>query len=212
MTKKTESVGDERIALLRRMEKKLRQEWQTPEPLFAPLHAQYGFTLDAAACPQNAKVGRYCGPVCPADDGSPTSSLWREQVHVDGLKADWGEDRVFVNPGFSSCELWAAKCRHEVRERDCPLAVMICHVSTGVKWWRHCKTASEIIFLEGRVNFDAPTELAELYQATKTKPAGNTRDTAVIVWRKELVGWEQMAQGPRHIYWDWKAAAQKGGE
>ena len=34
-------------------------EWETPQPFFDALHAEFGFTLDVAATSTNAKCPRY---------------------------------------------------------------------------------------------------------------------------------------------------------
>src|SRR5688572_7206513 len=55
---------------------------RTPAALFRKLHAEFGFTLDAAASDVNALCPRY---------------FTRDQ---DALGQDWGTDVVWLNPPF----------------------------------------------------------------------------------------------------------------
>jgi phage N-6-adenine-methyltransferase len=64
---------------------------ETPVEFFAPLHERFGFTLDVAALPHNAKLPRYFTP---------------EQ---DGLAQSWGGERVWCNPPYSDIEPWVRK-------------------------------------------------------------------------------------------------------
>lgn len=49
-----------------------KNNWETPQELFNALHAEFGFTLDAAASDDNHKLPRYY------------------TAETDGLKQDWG--------------------------------------------------------------------------------------------------------------------------
>lgn len=48
--------------------------------VFEPLHERFGFTLDVAASPQNAKLPRYF------------------TIEDDGLERSWAGERVWCNP------------------------------------------------------------------------------------------------------------------
>ena len=43
-----------------------KQDWTTPDALFEPINAEFGFTLDAAANAANARAENF---FCAADDG-----------------------------------------------------------------------------------------------------------------------------------------------
>lgn len=60
-----------------------RQDYETPQALFDKLNQRYGFTIDAAASPENAKLDRY----------------WTEED--DALTKSWSGERVFVNPPYN---------------------------------------------------------------------------------------------------------------
>ena len=72
--------------------------WETPPALFAQLHEEFGFTVDAAASAENTKVERY----------------W--SVADDGLRQSWAGERVFAYPPSNDCEMWTQKAVAE-RER-----------------------------------------------------------------------------------------------
>lgn len=61
----------------------------TPPELFDPLMERFGFTLDVAAAPHNAKCERFY------------------TLEDDGLKQPWGLDRVWCNPPYNARDLAA---------------------------------------------------------------------------------------------------------
>lgn len=60
----------------------LREDWRTPPDLFAALHREFNFTVDAAATPANALLPRF---------------FTREN---DAFAQDWRGERVFCNPPY----------------------------------------------------------------------------------------------------------------
>ena len=61
------------------------EEWATPRKLFDELNAEFGFTLDPCATPENAKCERY---------------FTKEQ---DGLSQPWGGQYFVTLPTGSKC-------------------------------------------------------------------------------------------------------------
>ena len=57
--------------------------WATPQDFFNNLNAEFNFTLDPCALPDNAKCSKFYTP---------------EQ---NGLKQDWSNETVFCNPPYS---------------------------------------------------------------------------------------------------------------
>lgn len=89
---------------------------ETPWDFFAPLHDRFGFTIDVAALPHNAKCERFYTP----DD--------------DGLARSWRDERVWCNPPYSDLLSWVGKAR---RERQAELIVMLVPANrTEQKWWQ----------------------------------------------------------------------------
>lgn len=110
---------------------KIGDTWETPGWLFARLDREFGFKLDAAAAPYNAKLDRYC---------------------VDGLADDW-EDPTYCNPPYSRPGDWVAKAATEA-ERGIT-SVLLIPASTGTGWWfDYVVKADEIRFLRGRLKYE----------------------------------------------------------
>jgi len=112
----------------------------TPED-FAPLHARFGFTIDAAAAEHNARLDRY----------------WT--MRDDALRQPWLGERVWVNPPYSNIEPWIRKAWLEHYAAD--LIVMLLPANrTEQQWWqrhvepyRDAEFGLRIEFLPGRMRF-----------------------------------------------------------
>ena len=108
-------------------------DWETPAELFAELNAEFGFTLDACASVDNAKVkANYY------DSG--------------GLALPW-EGIVWCNPPYGRViGAWVRKGR-ESAERGA-MVVMLLPSRTDTRWWHDdVMKASEIRFIRGRLRF-----------------------------------------------------------
>lgn len=114
-----------------------RQDWETPQDLFAPLHAEFGFTLDAAASPPNAKAATY---------------FTEDQ---DGLRQDWGRHVVWLNPPYGSKSRlsdWVRKSYQASRAGATVVALI--PARTNTVWFHdYCLGAAEVRFLKGRPKF-----------------------------------------------------------
>lgn len=116
----------------------------TPE-VFDPLHERYGFTLDVAAAPHNAKVARHF------------------TIDDDGLAQSWAGERVWCNPPYSDIAPWVRKA-HEEHAAGCPLIVMLLPANrTEQVWWqelvepyRDRPGGVRTEFLRGRLRFLKP--------------------------------------------------------
>lgn len=117
----------------------------TPED-FAPLHARYRFTVDAAASSANARLPRY----------------WT--AADDALEQSWAGERIWCNPPYSHPNLarWVAKAWREWN-RGAELIVMLVPANrTEQQWWQRwvepCRDrgALRTEFLPGRMRFIAP--------------------------------------------------------
>ena len=69
-----------------KMNVKGNDNFETPQELFNQLDAIFNFTVDAACTSENCK--------CPKG--------YYYDKGQDGLYADWGGERVFCNPPFST--------------------------------------------------------------------------------------------------------------
>ncbi len=119
------------------------RHWRTPDEVYLPLEAEFGFTLDPCATPESAKCARY---------------FTEEQ---DGLAQDWSGDRVFMNPPYGR-EIYAwAKKAWEEQQRGA-LVVGLLPASTDLTWWGDYvwehgadqpREGVTVRWLQGRVRF-----------------------------------------------------------
>ena len=115
-----------------------KQEWETPDALFAALDAEFDFTLDAAATPENAKCRDYLTAEC------------------DALAVPWA-GRVFLNPPYGTrIGRWVEKAYREAQRG----ATVVCLLpaSTETRWWHaYAMRAQEIRLIRGRLRFSRHT-------------------------------------------------------
>lgn len=112
------------------------REWATPPEVFDPLHAEFGFTLDACATAANAKLPRYFTEV------------------ENGLEQDWSGERVFLNPPYGrEIYPWTRKAR--LSAASGALVVGLLPASTDLAWWHEDVVAAgaEVRYIRGRVRF-----------------------------------------------------------
>ncbi len=109
-------------------------EWETPPDLFAELDAEFGFTLDVAALPDNAKCEEFFTP------------------GEDGLKQEW-TGVCWMNPPYGlALREWVKKAYESSQQG----ATVVCLVParTDTLWWQdYVQGKAEVRFLRGRVKF-----------------------------------------------------------
>lgn len=107
----------------------------TPDGLFALLDEEFGFTVDVAAAPDNAKCERF---YTEADNG---------------LTQDWTGEVVWMNPPYSNIEPWTAKAVAESRAGA--VVVGLLPVRTDLLWFHRdvLDAGAEVRFCRGRVKF-----------------------------------------------------------
>ena len=110
-----------------------KHDWQTPPEVFAPLHEEFGFTVDAAASADNAMLPRF----------------WT--VESDGLAQPWAGERVWCNPPYGRMQRqWIEKAY----KREAEVAVLLLPSRTDtVAWHNWVLPAAEVRFLRGRIRF-----------------------------------------------------------
>ncbi len=133
--------------------------WSTPQWLYDQLHKEFNFTLDPCATDFNHKCDKY---------------FTKEQ---DGLKQDWGEDTVFINPPYGrEVGKWVKKA-FETHKAYNNTLVMLLPARTDTRWFHeyiYCK--AEIRFLKGRLKFgesknSAPfPSMVVVYRGINRKP------------------------------------------
>ncbi|AEG14390.1 DNA N-6-adenine-methyltransferase [Desulfofundulus kuznetsovii DSM 6115] len=110
-------------------------EWETPQTFFDALDAEFHFTLDVCARPENAKCARFFTP---------------EQ---DGLRQSWAGETCWMNPPYGrEIGRWVEKAYNEARRGAVVVALL--PARTDTRWWhRYVMRAAEIRFVEGRLKF-----------------------------------------------------------
>ena len=116
-----------------------KDDWETPQEFFDALDAEFHFTLDACATPENAKCARYFTP---------------EQ---DGLRQDWQGETVWCNPPYSQKKpgqkAWIQKC-HDEAQKPGTTCVMLIPARTDTKaFHEYIYRQAEVRFVRGRLKF-----------------------------------------------------------
>jgi phage N-6-adenine-methyltransferase len=114
-----------------------RNTWATPPALFAQLHQEFKFTVDACAHAWNAKLPYYWSPA------------------QDGLMQSWQGHTVWCNPPYGKglIEPWVRKAL----TRQADTAVLLVPSRTDTDWFQACLSAKvEQRFLPKRVHFVPP--------------------------------------------------------
>jgi phage N-6-adenine-methyltransferase len=115
-----------------------KQDWTTPDELFESVSSEFDFTLDAAADSINTRCSKFF------------------TVADDGLKQDWGEHCVWLNPpyGESGGKLsdWIKKAAHAAAKGA--TVVMLIPARTNTSWFHDiCLRYGEVRFIRGRPKF-----------------------------------------------------------
>lgn len=111
-----------------------RKDWETPPDLFAEYDAEFGFTLDVCATPENAKCERYFTP------------------SHNGLDQAWGDNVCWMNPPYGR-EIGAWMHKADLAARQGATVVCLVPARTDSAWWHDYAMKGEIRFLRGRVKF-----------------------------------------------------------
>ena len=118
--------------------------WATPQDFFDELNAEFNFTLDPCATPENAKCVKYY------------------TIEDDGLRQDWQGETVFYNPPYGrEISRWVKKCCEEA-EKPNTTVVMLIPARTDTAWFHDYiyHKAKEIRFVRGRLKFGNSTNSA----------------------------------------------------
>ncbi len=106
----------------------------TPQSFFDRLDAEFDFTLDVCALPENAKCSRFFTP------------------ESNGLAQRW-DGVCWMNPPFfrGRVSLWLAKAVNEVRENGCTVVAFV-HSAFDTKCWHdYALRSAEIRFMRGHL-------------------------------------------------------------
>jgi phage N-6-adenine-methyltransferase len=114
----------------------------TDPAVFAALHARFGFTLDVAAEPHNAKLPRYFTPI------------------DDGLRQSWRGETAWCNPPYSDIRPWIEKAWVEQATAR-GIVLLVPANRTEQRWWQELVeprrdsfgSPLQVEFLPGRMRF-----------------------------------------------------------
>lgn len=142
--------------------------WATPQSLFDELNAEFAFTLDVCALPENAKCNRYFTP------------------ETDGLTQAW-LGSCWMNPPYGrTIGQWVGKAYESALQG----ATVVCLLPsrTDTQWWHEYVTkADEVRFVRGRVRFGNATASAPFPSAIvvfRGKREVTTRWTRGVFFRR----------------------------
>lgn len=118
-----------------------RGDWETPQAFYDLVDAEFGFTLDAAASPENAKAPDFY------------------TIEDDALSRLW-QGTVWVNPPYGrGMDAWVRKGYEASRGGATVVMLIPARTDTGY-WHEFCMKASEIRLIRGRLVFVGASENA----------------------------------------------------
>ena len=111
--------------------------WATPQAFFDQLNAEFHFTLDPCATPENAKCRKFF------------------TIEDDGLRQSWGGYCVFCNPPYGrAIGQWVRKCYEESLKPD-TVVVMLIPARTDTSYFHdYIYHKAELRFIRGRLHFN----------------------------------------------------------
>lgn len=132
--------------------------WSTPQAVFDILDAEFRFSLDACADPENAKCARYY------------------TAEQDGLVQPWSGN-VWCNPPYGrSIAAWIKKGYDSATHGA--TVVMLIPSRTDTRWWHGWVMHGEIRFLRGRLKFGGAVNPAPFPSAVVVFRPGHNYDTS----------------------------------
>lgn len=117
-------------------------DWATPQDFFDKLNAEFNFTLDVCALPENAKCKEYYTP------------------EIDGLTQPW-TGRVWCNPPYGrQVGEWVRRAVFAA-VGGAEVVVMLLPARTDTRWFHdYIYGKAEIRFIKGRLKFGGATNAA----------------------------------------------------
>jgi site-specific DNA-methyltransferase (adenine-specific) len=144
-----------------------REDWGTPQTLFDQLHAEFRFTLDVCASPENTKCARY---------------FTRQE---DGLAQAWAGEVCWMNPPYGrGVAAWVRKAYESAQAG----ATVVCllKATPDTQWWHIYVPYAEVRFLPGRLTFAGSRQRAPFPSALVIfRPPGGPQ----TLHQEEIVGW-----------------------
>ena len=110
--------------------------WCTPQDFFDKLNKEFNFTLDPCATEKSTKCKKYFTAI------------------DDGLKQDWNNNIVFVNPPYGrNISKWVKKCYEESLKEN-TIVVLLIPSRTDTRYFHeYILGKAEIRFIKCRLTF-----------------------------------------------------------
>lgn len=138
---------------------KSRDDWETPQHVFAALDLEFGFSIDGAANAENSKCVQWLGP------GSAIAESAFDFVAFG--------DTIFVNPPYKKLQPWVELFAKWKSSGATVVALLL--ANTDTPWFKHVwEHADEVRFVRGRIQFIDPEGLDR---------DNNNRGSMVVVYR-----------------------------
>lgn len=136
--------------------------WETPQDFFDNLDAEFHFTIDVAALPENAKCSNYYTP------------------EDNGLLQPW-TGTVWCNPPYGRrVGDWVRKASDE-STRNGNTVVMLLPARVDTKWFHdYIYGKAEVRFVRGRLKFGGSVNAAPFPSMVVVSHGGNTDDAKKI--------------------------------
>lgn len=129
-------------------------EWYTPLWLFKELDNEFNFTLDPCCTKESAKCEKYY------------------TIEDDGLRQDWSNEVVFMNPPYTEVAEWMMKA--VIERANGATIVCLVYAKTDTIWWHdYAMKADEIRYIKGRLKFSNPIK------GTNSAPFGS----AIVIYK-----------------------------
>lgn len=126
-----------------------KPEWESPRETFDELNAEFGFTTDVCALPENAKCLHYY----TTGRGMEYACLWPGIAEFDGLNQPWS-GVCWMNPPYGrEIGRWIRKARNESAKFQGATIVGLVPARTDTSWWHDYVIHYPVRFIRGRLKF-----------------------------------------------------------
>lgn len=130
--------------------------WSTPQDFYDKLNEEFDFTLDPCSTHDNHKTDKYF------------------TIEDDGLKQDWSNDVVFMNPPYGRViGDWMKKA-----SESNTTVVRLVPARTDTRWWHDYVLGknAEVRFIKGRLKFGGQKNSAPFPSAVVIYKQGKDLD------------------------------------
>jgi hypothetical protein len=142
-----------------------KDDWETPQELFAEYNNIYGFGLDACANEVNAKCNKYFSEgdcifgdtlgLFEEDQEVDSKFAGKDCIGIDGLKQSWdGYGSVWCNPPYSKLKVWIKKA-YEEHQKGVTVVMLLPARTDTIAWHEYIFSHKhvKVEFLRGRLKF-----------------------------------------------------------